>query len=376
MINGVMYFDAAGSRLGGRCAHRPRALALRRGKSNGGNHIGNRGVGISGDCCISKRRIAISSRSTSRTAPSAGTSRSAISISSTTRRLAPVIDQEPRHRRRERRRPGHPRLPRGARPGDRRNAVALVCRAAEEGTIRARTRWPNEEAAKHGGGMTWQPVTYDPELNLIYVDDRQSAAGRRPQESRRRQSLHRIDRRAQPGQRQDGVVLPVVAARHARLGRDADAGADRRRVRTASRASCWRRPSRNGKFFVLDRTNGKAIVSTEFVKTNWSKGFDAKGQPIPNPAKNPQIDGALGHAEPGRRDELAAAELQPAHRTVLRAARRRPTASGTSTIRATTRRAGAAPIAAAVPESMLQAIDYKTGKVRWTHKWEGGPGQA
>ena len=29
--------------------------------------------------------------------------------------------------------------------------------------------WPNEEAMKHGGGMTWQPVTYDPELNLIYV---------------------------------------------------------------------------------------------------------------------------------------------------------------------------------------------------------------
>ena len=21
---------------------------------------------------------------------------------------------------------------------------------------------------------------------------------------------------------------------------------------------------------------------------------------------------------------------------------------------------------------MLQAIDYKTGKVRWSHKWEGG----
>lgn len=29
--------------------------------------------------------------------------------------------------------------------------------------------WPNEDAMKHGGGMTWQPVTYDPELNLIYV---------------------------------------------------------------------------------------------------------------------------------------------------------------------------------------------------------------
>ena len=29
--------------------------------------------------------------------------------------------------------------------------------------------WPNEEMARHGGGMTWQPITYDPELNLIYV---------------------------------------------------------------------------------------------------------------------------------------------------------------------------------------------------------------
>ena len=29
--------------------------------------------------------------------------------------------------------------------------------------------WPNEDMARHGGGMTWQPPTYDPDLNLIYV---------------------------------------------------------------------------------------------------------------------------------------------------------------------------------------------------------------
>jgi hypothetical protein len=23
-------------------------------------------------------------------------------------------------------------------------------------------------------------------------------------------------------------------------------------------------------------------------------------------------------------------------------------------------------------EAMLQALDYKTGKIRWSHKWEGG----
>jgi PQQ-like domain len=29
--------------------------------------------------------------------------------------------------------------------------------------------WPNLDAAQHGGGMTWQPFTYDPEANLLYV---------------------------------------------------------------------------------------------------------------------------------------------------------------------------------------------------------------
>ena len=51
--------------------------------------------------------------------------------------------------------------------------------------------------------------------------------------------------------------------------------------------------SRNGWFFVLDRETGKNYVSAPFVKTNWTKGLDAKGQPIPDPAKEPQIAGTL-----------------------------------------------------------------------------------
>ena len=106
--------------------------------------------------------------------------------------------------------------------------------------------WPNEDAMKHGGGMTWQPVTYDPELNLIYVTTgnpqpviaHKNRAGDEP--------LHRLDRRAQSRHRQDGVVLPVVAARHARLGLDADAGAVRRRdqrpAAQAARAGGAQRP--------------------------------------------------------------------------------------------------------------------------------------
>ena len=40
--------------------------------------------------------------------------------------------------------------------------------------------------------------------------------------------------------------------------------------------------ARNGYFFVLDRTNGKNIVSAPFVGVNWSKGVDDSGQPIPD----------------------------------------------------------------------------------------------
>jgi alcohol dehydrogenase (cytochrome c) len=51
--------------------------------------------------------------------------------------------------------------------------------------------------------------------------------------------------------------------------------------------------SRNGYFFVLDRTTGKNLLTAPFVPTNWAKGIDTQGRPIPNPAKEPQPDGAL-----------------------------------------------------------------------------------
>jgi alcohol dehydrogenase (cytochrome c) len=52
--------------------------------------------------------------------------------------------------------------------------------------------------------------------------------------------------------------------------------------------------SRNGYFFLLDRTNGAHILTTPYIETlNWSRGVSAKGQPVPNPDKDPRIDGVL-----------------------------------------------------------------------------------
>ena len=39
--------------------------------------------------------------------------------------------------------------------------------------------------------------------------------------------------------------------------------------------------SRNGYFFVLDRTNGENLLTTPFGPVNWATGLDKKGQPIP-----------------------------------------------------------------------------------------------
>ena len=77
--------------------------------------------------------------------------------------------------------------------------------------------------------------------------------------------------------------------------------------------------NRNGHFFLLDRTNGEHLLTTPFIDSlNWTKGLNAKGQPIPNPDKEASVPGALVSPDDRRRHQLAAAELQPRHRPVLR----------------------------------------------------------
>ena len=127
--------------------------------------------------------------------------------------------------------------------------------------------------------------------------------------------------------------------------------------------------SRNGMFFLLDRTNGKAIVSSDYAKTNWAKGYDAKGQPIPDPAKKPQVDGVLVTPDQGGATNWPSPSFSPATGLFYVAASRafsifyiydpgeNPQGWGG------TDRGGWS-------ESMLQAIDYKTGKVRWCHRWD------
>jgi alcohol dehydrogenase (cytochrome c) len=48
---------------------------------------------------------------------------------------------------------------------------------------------------------------------------------------------------------------------------------------------------RNGHFYVLDRTNGKFLSGSPFIRQTWNGGFDANGRPIPNPRSDASPEG-------------------------------------------------------------------------------------
>jgi alcohol dehydrogenase (cytochrome c) len=129
--------------------------------------------------------------------------------------------------------------------------------------------------------------------------------------------------------------------------------------------------ARAGGFYVLDRATGKNLVSTDFVKTNWTLGRDAKGQPIPNPEKKPSVQGTLVSPNQGGATNWYPPTFDPqtglfylnSNRAFsvyyLYDASDNPQGWGGND------RGG-------YSESQLLAIDYKTGKPKWVHHWETG----
>ena len=77
--------------------------------------------------------------------------------------------------------------------------------------------------------------------------------------------------------------------------------------------------SRNGYYFLLDRTNGEHLVTAKIIETmNWSKGVNAKGQPIPNPAKESTVDGVLVSPNSTGATNWPRAQLRSGNGPVLR----------------------------------------------------------
>jgi acido-empty-quinoprotein group A len=231
--------------------------------------------------------------------------------------------------------------------------------------------WPNLDMAKHGGGMTWQPITYDPELNHIYVTtgNPQPVVAFKNREGANLFTASIVALNADTGK----MVWYFQSSPHDTHDWDAtqtavvfDGTIDGKPRKLLAQAS------RNGQFFVLDRTNGKAIVSNEYIKTNWSLDYDARGQPIPNPEKRPQIAGALVTPNQGGATNWYPPSFSPQTGLFYVNATRafsvwyiydpsdNPMGWGG------TDRGGYA------EQPQLKAIDYKTGKIRWSVPRYGG----
>ncbi|MBB1092330.1 PQQ-dependent dehydrogenase, methanol/ethanol family [Rhodopseudomonas palustris] len=140
-----------------------------------------------------------------------------------------------------------------------------------------------------GGGTAWDTITFDPDLNMVYIGTGNGSPWNR--------SL-----RSPAGG--DNLYLGSIVALNADTGKYvwhyqetpgdnwdytstqpmilADLTIDGQPRKVVLHAP------KNGFFFVIDRTNGKFISAKNFVDVNWATGYDAGGRPIEAPeARSP-----------------------------------------------------------------------------------------
>jgi alcohol dehydrogenase (cytochrome c) len=165
--------------------------------------------------------------------------------------------------------------------------------------------WPGD-AYLHGGGTTWMPGTYDPDLNTLYWTTSNPApdffGDSRPGDDLYTDCILALD--PDTGKLKwyfqstphdlydyDANETPVLV--------DAQQSGSLRRLLVQA--------NRNGFFYVLDRTNGKFLRAAPFVaKLNWANAIDPSGRPavtgrIPTAEGTlicPGIDGATNWFSP------------------------------------------------------------------------------
>jgi acido-empty-quinoprotein group A len=153
--------------------------------------------------------------------------------------------------------------------------------------------WPDQYSMEHGGGMPWLPGSYDPELNLYYFGTGNAnpvlSGHSRPGDNLWTASIVAVNvdtgkmawyYQATPHDTHDwdAAQTPVLI----------DGVIDGKPRKLLAQAN------RNGHFFLLDRTNGKHILTAPFIDSlNWTKEINKKGQPIGNPEKEASIPGTL-----------------------------------------------------------------------------------
>jgi len=215
------------------------------------------------------------------------------------------------------------------------------------------------------GGMTWMTGTYDPDLNLVYWGTGNPTpvlkGSTRPGDNLYTCSIVALNPETgklawafQPSPHDthdwDAVETPVLV--------DADFHGQPKKMLMQS--------SRNGYFFVLDRTNGKSLLTVAFGPVNWSLGVDKEGRPIPNPAKEPAPDGRLIAPDEGGLTNYRSPSFDTKNGLFIVDAH--PSWSVYFAKPADGVYGWAGADYDVWGKGVIEAIDYQTGKIRWSHE--------
>jgi alcohol dehydrogenase (cytochrome c) len=123
--------------------------------------------------------------------------------------------------------------------------------------------------------------------------------------------------------------------------------------------------SRNGYFFVLDRTNGKSLLTVPYGPVNWSLGVDRLGRPIPNPEKEPAPDGRIVAPDEGGLTNYRSPSFDP--KTGLLIVDAHPSYGIYFSKPADGTYGWSGADYGIWGKGVLDAIDYQTGQICWSH---------
>jgi alcohol dehydrogenase (cytochrome c) len=234
--------------------------------------------------------------------------------------------------------------------------------------------WPNLDAARHGGGQVWVPGSFDPETRLYIFGTGNPTPGY-----------------TGVGRRGDNLFTGCLVAVNVDTGKmawyfstsphdthDWDSsqtpilidgtinGKPRKLVSTAAR---------NGYFFTLDRVTGQHIVTTKFgTYANGHKAIRPSGSPEPDLSKEATIPGALVSPVEGGVTNWQPPAFSPD--TGLFYVHEQngfnmlyltdPDPRGSMGLGGKNR------VPVGDLDNFLTAIDYRTGKPAWKHKYPAG----
>ena len=231
--------------------------------------------------------------------------------------------------------------------------------------------WASLDAARHGNGATWIPGSYDPETHLyMYGTGNPTPAyteGRGEGDNLFTGCLIAVNIdtgkmawyfQTSPHDTHDwdSTQTPVLVDMPFN-------GRMRKLVMTATR---------NGYFFVLDRTTGEHLVTSKLgLVNNWAQGLDAKGQPKRNPNKDATIAGSLVNGDvlnypPPTFSPDTGLFYVHEQNTLRISYLMEPDPRGSMGLGGTT---GGGNLGWG---TNIDAIDYKTGKVVWRKEINGG----